>query len=178
MLPNYYVFPLFYTRYVCFANSDCSRVYKLWNKAHCHFVYLSILLILSCQYFPAWRWIRTYPKARILYLIIKWIQANQDDFIPRGRLSSQTMLPKRSSNYPNIICRNAGLSALMRAIIDTLILYRNSNQIQYVSSFNIYHKHWPSLSHALLFEENITCRNNSRRLCGCKFPVGLLFACI
>ena len=70
-----------------------------------------------------------------------------------------------------LICRKAGLSALKRAITATLMLFGNSNQFQYVSSFNIYHKHWPSLSHALLFEENITCRNNSRRLFGCKFPV-------
>ena len=77
-------------------------------------------------------------------------------------------MPQR--RFP-LICRKAGLSALKRAITATLMLFGNSNQFQYASSFNIYHKHWPSLSHALLFEENITCRNNSRRLFGCKIPV-------
>ena len=70
-----------------------------------------------------------------------------------------------------LICRKAGLSALKRAIIATLMWFRNSNQFQYASSFNIYHKHWHSFSYALLFEENITCRNSSSRCFGCKFPV-------
>ena len=59
-------------------------------------------------------WVQSYQKARVivniviqkeLAIVIKKLKSYQDDYTHTGCLLTETMLPKRNPNFPNIVAK-------------------------------------------------------------------------